>query len=722
MDEELQDMPPTVVEEPGTAGIPEDEIALVQKIVSEIENDCKKHDPAFKRMREDMQLATHGADKDWAKGGNYIGNIIGRHVKQKTAALYAKNPKIVARRRETLDFAIWDENPDGLLMAQQTIQQAQMMQMAAPAAIDPLTGQPVQAPMDPQMMQAVQQATELMADVQQGMHRRQTLTKLGKTLEILFAHSMRDQKPLDFKMGMKKLVRRTCTTGVGYVKLAFAREYGPQPVIEDRLSDVRSRIAHLERLAAEAQEGEIDVISAEMAELNASAAALQQEELVVVKEGLVFDYPQSTRVIPDRNCYSLVGFLGARHLTLEYLYTPDEVKEMFPDVNLDRGYTPYSATWVAEGGEDDGSPARRRKGKTEDGLVRVFEYFDKPSGLVYYVADGYPGLLRPAAPPDVFVEDYWPVYALTFNEVENEDELFPPSDARLMLHQQREINRSRQGQREHREAARPRFASAKGTLDEDDKRRLGTAKPFDVVELNMSPDGKIGDMLQPIPIPGVDPNLYATEVIFQDMQLVVGSQQATLGGIAKATATESAIAANSMAASDGSSVDDLDNFLTMVAKAAGQILLREMSPERVMEVVGPGAFWPPMTLDQIADQIFLEIEAGSSGKPNAATEIQNLQQLLPFLLQMPGIQPMWLAKEVLRRMDDRLDLTEAIAAGIPSIAMQNQMAQPNMVSPGGPQDNPDAQGAAGPEGASNVPAGPAEEQAGSDPAFGSNQV
>ena len=42
-----------------------------------------------------------------------------------------------------------------------------------------------------------------------------------------------------------------------------------------------------------------------------------------------------------------------------------------------------------------------------------------------------------------------------------------------------------------------------------------------------------------------------------------------------------------------------------------------------------------------------EIEAGSTGKPNRAAELANIERIMPFLLQIPGIDPKWLAKELL---------------------------------------------------------------------------
>lgn len=697
--------------------------ALVAEIIKTIKADKKHHEKAYIRMRRDMQVAMWGAEKTWGED-RYRANIAGRHVKQKTAALYAKNPRATAKRREQLDFAIWDENPASLQLAMQTIMMAQQaMQIAqtqdaqAPQT-DPVTG--MQVPTQPELPPGFEQAQALIADFQQGYARRQLFDKIGKTLEILFAHALTEQQPVDFKRGMKSTVRRAVTTGVGYVEIGFQRELGPRPGLAEQLSDARTRLDHLRVLAEEFGEGEYGDDSAERAELELSVAALQQEPEVVMREGLIIDYPQSTKVIPDKLTKALDGFIGARHIAIEYAYTSKEVREIF-NVDLESGYTSYSmnAGSTREISSNDimdddyeWSPPAEKKG----GMVCVWKYYDKPTGLVYYVADGYAGFLRPPAPPDVFVETFWPVFALTFNAVESEEELFPPSDVSLMLDMQKEHNRSRQGMREHRDAARPRWVAANGAFsDEEDPMRIKNLKAFELAMLNLPAEAKIGDILQTVPVPGVDPNLYETSQIFGDTQLVVGTQEAQFGGTSKATATESAIAANSTTSSDGSSIDDLDAFLTSIARASGQVLQKEMSEEIVKKLVGPGAIWPEMTLAEIAGEVYLEVAAGSTGKPNQAVEINNMERMIPLLLQIPGISPDALAREVLTRLDDRMDLTKMIVAGMPSIVSQNQNMQPSPAQPG---NDPAAQGG---QGALNAPAPPGG-PGGSSAAFGSNQV
>jgi hypothetical protein len=741
---------------------PDDAVkAQVNKIIKSIKADKAHHSKAFKRMKRDMFMAMWGREETWSEK-NYKANIAGRHVKQKTATLYAKNPKATARRAERLDFALWDEDPQSIMRAMQAMQQNAVAQQqhdqAQQMAVTSIHSNPVVAsvmmghnggpplssspnpllkPFQPTMnapgpalpnhaaalqpfqpSPEAQQANDLLADFQQGMERRKLFDKVGKTLEILYAKALRDQQPIDFKMAAKQLVRRTCTTGVGYIELGFQREYGPRPGMTEIMADVKARLDHLRVLSEDVQSGDIADTDAESAELKESLAALEQEPEVLVREGLIFDYPRSTKVIPDQLCKTLVGFIGSRHLTLEYEFTLQETREMFDGVDLKdcATFTPdgkasgeVAGDWI----DEDGDSTNTRKGS---GLVRVWKQYDKPSGLVYFVAEGYPKFLREPAPPDVFVNDFWPVYALTFNEVESEDELFPPSDVHLLQDMQNEHNRSRQGKREHREAARPRWGFANGALDDEDVEKLKRMKPFDTIGFNIDPATEMAKVFQSMPVPGVDPNLYDTGETSGDAQLVVGAQQAALGGSSNSSATESALAADSTSAGDGSSIDDLDAFMTMIARAAGQIFLKEMSEETVVNLVGPGACWPHDSLADIAGEVHLEIEAGSMGKPNQAVEVNNWKQMLPLLIQMGSIKPLWLAKETLRRLDDRMDLTDAVAAGIPSIASMNQTPQP---SAAGAVNQPAAQGAAG---ARNAPVGPSPVQPGSDAPMGNNRT
>ena len=65
-------------------------------------------------MIRDMDAALNGFDdKSWSDD-QYVANILQRHVQQRTAQLYAKNPKALAKRRTRMDYAVWDGDEDTL--------------------------------------------------------------------------------------------------------------------------------------------------------------------------------------------------------------------------------------------------------------------------------------------------------------------------------------------------------------------------------------------------------------------------------------------------------------------------------------------------------------------------------------------------------------------------------------------------------------------------------
>jgi len=131
--------------------------------------------------------------------------------------------------------------------------------------------------------------------------------------------------------------------------------------------------------------------------------------------------------------------------------------------------------------------------------------------------------------------------------------------------------------------------------------------------------------------------------------------------------------------------------------------LLEMSAETVKKIAGEGAIWPQMTKADVAQEIYLEVEAGSTGRPNKAQEIQNAERLIPLLMQVPGVNPEFLIRELIKRLDDRLDVTQAMAANVPSITAMNSMRSLSAGVPGNPAQAPEAQGAQGAQNGAKPP-------------------
>ena len=642
---------------------------LVSELLRRVSTAKGEHKKAFDRMKSDMDMVFHGFDPKLWDDEKYSVNLSQRHVQQRTAALYAKNPRCVAKRRQRMMYQLWDGTPEMLGDAKAASQFAEQAMQPVPQAV----------------AMVLQEYDEVQAE-------NIRLDKIGKTLEILFSYFMSESQPT-FKSQMKALVRRMLTTGVGYVKLGFQREMQRRPEISARMNDVQVRLDHLDRLAKEVGKGELSDTEAEHEELMLSMKELTQQPDMIVREGLMFDFPDATAIIVDSRCKQLRGFIGARWIAHQMFFTPDEVMEIYGKDCKDN-YTGYQVKGRSHDSSRRGEAVGENSASSEEGMVCVYEIYDKPSGLVYTVAEGFHDFLKEPAEPELRLETFWPVFSLVCNEVEHDKEIYPPSDVHLMRSMVHEYNRAREGLREHRKANRPAYLTPAGALEEEDKAKLVTRPAHGVITIQgMQLGQKSEDLVTPLKTVGIDPNLYEVGTVFDDVQLAVGAQEATFGGTGGATATETSVAESSRMSALGAQVDELDSFMSDIARASGAIMFQQMSAEQVKKIAGPGAVWPELTAQEIADEIQLEIEAGSTGKPNQAAELQNIERVLPYIIQIPGIDPKWLAKEVLKRMDDKLDLDAALAEGMQSVVAMNGMNNANAAAGMGQ----------GPAGAANAP-------------------
>lgn len=123
---------------------------------------------------------------------------------------------------------------------------------------------------------------------------------------------------------------------------------------------------------------------------------------------------------------------------------------------------------------------------------------------------------------------------------------------------------------------------------------------------------------------------------------------------------------------NSSNVDDLDEMLSELIRSAAQLLLMELSVETARKIAGPGAQWPEMSREEIIDELMIDIQAGSSGRPNRAAELANMERGMPFLLQMDGVKSTPLAERYATLLD--IDTEDLIADGLPSQVALNAMA------------------------------------------------
>jgi predicted Rdx family selenoprotein len=256
--------------------------------------------------------------------------------------------------------------------------------------------------------------------VQQGFEKRRKLDKVAETLEIVFKHTLEHQ---NFKIQMKQLVRRVCVTGVGFVKIGYHRVMGNRPEDVEKITDITEQLRTLERLELDQRDGKFDENQAKAEQLRLLMKEIQEkvsEGETITDEGLVFDFPQSQNIIVDTRCRQLQGFIGAEWVAQEFLLTCNEVKEVY-GVDLGKTYTRQEQQMTEPGMSE----------KTSDDLARIWEVYNKRDGMKYVIADGYPDFLLEPGCPDIKLRRFWPFFCLLFNEVENDRDIYPPSDIRL---------------------------------------------------------------------------------------------------------------------------------------------------------------------------------------------------------------------------------------------------------------------------------------------------
>jgi hypothetical protein len=372
----------------------------------------------------------------------YVANIALRHVLQRTAELYPNNPTVTAKRRQKIMAQTWDGTQAAIEQAQRTMLQSMQIGMPPP----------------PEAMQTL-------AEVQQVKQYDQMMERVGKTLELFYNYNI-DEQVHSFKSMMKMTIRRAVVTGVGYVKLGFQRAMQMSPEIEARIADMSERLANIERLSADFADQEFHDTDAEAEQLRISIQSLTQEGALIVREGLAFDYPDSAAIIPDTKCRSLRGFLGCDWVAQEYLLYPDQVQEVYGvDIGA-AGYTAYSEDGFSSETTDRNYAAGGDTRGRDANPACVWEIYSRRDGSTFVVCDGYPDFLQEPGKPDPWLERFWPWFSIVLNEGYDDRAPYPQSDIDLLRDMQLELNRARQGLREHRRANRPKTAVAAGVLEE----------------------------------------------------------------------------------------------------------------------------------------------------------------------------------------------------------------------------------------------------------------
>ncbi len=608
----------------------------------------------FKRIREDMEFAgglqwdgqTMLSDPE----NRYTANFIIKHINDKVASLYAKDPKSEFKLRKRMDFALWDETIESEWAAVMAVQTGAILGQMTPQAV---------------------QGAALLQDIQQGRQRQMLMKKVGKVMQHLYDYQCKIQQP-SFKFQLKQLVRRTATCGVGYVRLDYVDEF--QNVISPTTTDdsFASRKKRAQSIMAGLANDQIQSDDPRLEQLRelleSLQASTQDGSMTEVEEHLEFSFPASTSIILDPKCSALKGFTGAKWIAQEHIMSLEDANAFFELTGDQRIQTGGDfVEYTTDGSERPHALTELQPKDVQKSPLGCFwEIFDIQTKETLWVCDGWKWFVQDPKPLEPTINRFWPIFSLTFNDVVVEPgqkvHCYPPSDVQLLKSIQRERNRTRDELKKHREVNRPFFGALAGTIADSDKDKMMNHETGELIDFKKVPQRSNGgedveNALFTWTGTPIDKNTYDTTPLEQDASFVIGTNQIQQGGnIRHTAATPAVIQEQARMSGNSSNVDDLDDLLSELACAGGEMELRAFKPETVVRVVGPGAqnAWPTETKEDFINGVYLDVQAASSGRPNRAVNIQNAQQLMPIMMQF-GANPIACIEYMVSVIDDNLN-------------------------------------------------------------------
>lgn len=681
-------------------------------LVKELNEWClatrKFWEPVFKRIDEEQNFA---AGKQWAadyecegeEDEPYIADRMQQMLNRNTASTYAKNPTPEAKAVERMVFEVWDESQESLAGAKAVLEGAQPIIQTAAAA--QATGQEIPPP-PPEL----QQALAIVKDYEMGMAEKALKAKIAKTASLLLEQQWRVQSP-EFLASMKQLVTQVFCARVGFIKVMYQRssattgdlsEGEEQPIVGERVNLPVDQIANLQQRLHAMLEPDFDPEGPEAEETrllmeslarkgNGGTSNPEQETTQDDDEGVVYDYLGARSVLIDRRCKCLREFVGARRIAHEIVMPVEEAEREYKVRLSDAGAVAYT--------EDGPGSEKAEMGKVESGngdedgdakMVCIWHIEDKDTGLCYVVCDGVTDFLKEPYEPEPATTRFWSIVPMMFNvqSVRKNDPakditIYPRSHVRLGMPMQRDINQAGESLREHRVAARPYKVGVKSKFDDGDLAKLsGPRSAHDCIMLNNLNEGEqIEDYFQAGPVPDFHQELYATGPSDQALMLATGAQPANLGAQnPDETATGQSIAEGSRINVDNSNSGEIDFALSTLAQMSFE-MLTTMPADKVKARVGRGAVWADLSAADVRNEIFMQIEAGSSGRPNQAMEMAAAEKAIPLLVQMmlqegKSLEP--LIKMLARIWNSQIDVDDLLKP-----AQVQPVAGPQPVAPVG---------------------------------------
>lgn len=604
----------------------EKEYALVTKLWK-CYDDSRKFDENFrKQIAIDRRYAAGTSDLSWAVTTNLIGAFIDILV----ALLYARNPDVSVRKSPQVDES-----------------NTYQMQVFA------------------------------------------------RTLEIVISSVWKKGK---LKKAARTGVRSVLSNGEGWFKATFVSEKTPQPEVEAALNDAQethARIIAQQKLLEDPQNQDPETLDREKAEKEALIASLGEKLELAVNKMFVIDYVETENVQVSTDINRIENYLDADWIGNEIYLTKEDAQARFPRLSVEdlksaklyhqrapKELTTRDVDNVLPQGTLTAESAQafttNTSAQESPGFIRAIEIWDRRDKQIRTIIDGVKCWAKEPYPPPYPTSRFYPYFYFAFYEVDGQRHAQSLSWRLYKL--QDEYSSSRSNFRLTRERSIPGVLFNATMLDEVEAKKLTEAKSQEYTALRPSdPATPIANLFAAKPVAAIDMRLYDPSLILADMERISGVQEALSAAMSgpgnPKTATEANIQQSGTQARTTSDRDNVESMLTDLAEYTAEQALQCLQTRDVQRLAGAKAFWPEgMDVEDLFTLVEVQIEAGSTGKPRQATDMQAWSTILPLIqntlkeieqAMATGNMPMAnslieLVKETMLRLGDESDVERFI--------------------------------------------------------------
>ena len=457
------------------------------------------------------------------------------------------------------------------------------------------------------------------------------------------------------KKAAKKVVRSALSNGEGWIKATMRSDKKPQPQIERAINDAQETMERLQaqqKLLEDPDGKDPETIDDELAEKKALIEELKAKVEVAVMKMLAIDFIPTQNIQVSTDVQDIEDYLDADWIGNEIYVLEDDCLARFPrltaeDIKKAKKYyqtAPKEKTTrdidnVLPQGMLTAESAQAFTTTTSEAesppFLRIIEMWDRTDKQIYTVIDGVKKWAVEPYEPPYPTERFYPFYLTEFFRVDGERHSQSLSWRLYKL--QDEYSSCRSNFRLARERGISAILFNATMIDDAEARKIADGKIQEYIAVKPSdPATPLGDIFIAKPVAAVDMRLYDPSLIWTDIERVSGlaealqaAQDSTGNPI---TATEANIQQTGTKARTGSYTDALEEMLTDLANATEQQALQCLTTKDAQRYAGDKAFWPVgMDIEDLFTMVEITIEAGTTGKPRQATELQAWGTLLPMI-------------------------------------------------------------------------------------------